>query len=148
MLQAPYPLPKTCDWQLLREEPLIVLAPHHMGHRDAHDLLANEPLIRYDRNQWGGRQADEYLRKVGIVPRERFEVNALNAIAVMVDRGLGVSLVPDWARPVAGRAAAGAPAAAGRVGAAAHRRDLVARERAAAVGDGVAAGKHCRVGLK
>jgi DNA-binding transcriptional LysR family regulator len=33
------------------------------------------------------------------VPRERFELNALNAIAVMVDRGLGVSLVPDWAQP-------------------------------------------------
>jgi DNA-binding transcriptional LysR family regulator len=99
VLQAPYTLPKTCDWQLLREEPLIVLAPGHMAHRSAHDLLANEPLIRYDRNQWGGRQADEYLRKVGITPRERFEVNALNAIAVMVDRGLGVSLVPDWSRP-------------------------------------------------
>jgi DNA-binding transcriptional LysR family regulator len=99
VLQAPYVLPKTCDWQLLREEPLIVLAPQHMAGRDAHDLLANEPLIRYDRNQWGGRQAEEYLRKVGITPRERFEVNALNAIAVMVDRGLGVSLVPDWARP-------------------------------------------------
>jgi DNA-binding transcriptional LysR family regulator len=99
VIQAPYVVPKTCDWQLLREEPLIVLAPAHMGHRDPHDLLANEPLIRYDRNQWGGRQADEYLRKVGITPHERFEVNALNAIAVMVDRGLGVSLVPDWARP-------------------------------------------------
>jgi DNA-binding transcriptional LysR family regulator len=99
VLQAPYVLPKTCDWQLLREEPLIVLAPKHLGHRDPHDLLANEPLIRYDRNQWGGRQADEYLRKVGITPRERFELNALNAIAVMVDRGLGVSLVPDWAPP-------------------------------------------------
>jgi DNA-binding transcriptional LysR family regulator len=99
VLQAPYVLPKTCDWLLLREEPLIVLAPKHLGHRDPHDLLANEPLIRYDRNQWGGRQADEYLRKVGITPRERFELNALNAIAVMVDRGLGVSLVPDWAPP-------------------------------------------------
>jgi DNA-binding transcriptional LysR family regulator len=99
VIQAPYVMPKTCDWQLLREEPLIVLAPQHMAHREAHDLLANEPLIRYDRNQWGGRQADEYLRKVGITPHERFEVNALNAIAVMVDRGLGVSLVPDWARP-------------------------------------------------
>ena len=33
------------------------------------------------------------------MPRERFELNALNAIAVMVDRGLGVSLVPDWAKP-------------------------------------------------
>jgi DNA-binding transcriptional LysR family regulator len=99
VLQAPYDPPKTCEWLLLREEPLIVLAPLRLSHRDSHDLLAHEPFIRYDRNQWGGRQADEYLRKVGITPHERFELNALNAIAVMVDRGLGVSLVPDWARP-------------------------------------------------
>lgn len=99
VLQAPYVLPKTCEWQLLREEPLIVLAPESMAGRDPHELLATEPLIRYDRHQWGGRQADEYLQAAGIVPRERFELNALNAIAVMVDRGLGVSLVPDWARP-------------------------------------------------
>jgi DNA-binding transcriptional LysR family regulator len=70
-----------------------------MAGRDPHELLATQPLVRYDRNQWGGRKADEYLRMVGITPRERFELNALNAIAVMVDRGLGVSLVPDWARP-------------------------------------------------
>ncbi len=99
VLQAPFTLPKTCDWQLLREEPLVVIAPQSMAGRDPHELLANEPLIRYDRNQWGGRLADDYLRRAGIVPRERFELNGLNAIAVMVDRGLGVSLVPDWARP-------------------------------------------------
>jgi len=99
VLQAPYNLPKTCDWQLLREEPLVVIAPAHMAGRDPHDLLRSEPLIRYDRNQWGGRVADDYLRRAGIVPHERFELNGLNAIAVMVDRGLGVSLVPDWARP-------------------------------------------------
>ncbi len=99
VLQAPFTLPKTCDWELLREEPLVVLAPARMAGRDPHELLASEPLIRYDRSQWGGRQADQYLRAAGIKPRERFELNALNAIAVMVDRGLGVSLVPDWARP-------------------------------------------------
>ncbi len=99
VLQAPFSLPKTCEWQLLREEPLIVLAPAAMAGRDPHELLATQPLIRYDRNQWGGRQAEEYLRANGIHPRERFELNALNAIAVMVDRGLGVSLVPDWAPP-------------------------------------------------
>ncbi len=99
VLQAPFVLPKTCNWELLREEPLVVLAPAAMAGRDPHELLASEPLIRYDRSQWGGRQADQYLRLAGIVPRERFELNALNAIAVMVDRGLGVSLVPDWARP-------------------------------------------------
>jgi DNA-binding transcriptional LysR family regulator len=99
VLQAPYNLPKTCDWQLLREEPLVMIAPARMAGRDPHDLLRTEPLIRYDRNQWGGRVADDYLHAAGIVPHERFELNGLNAIAVMVDRGLGVSLVPDWARP-------------------------------------------------
>ncbi|ATY34755.1 LysR family transcriptional regulator [Sphingomonas psychrotolerans] len=99
VLEAPYLLPKTSDWMVLREEPLIVLAPARLAHRSPHDLLANEPLIRYDRNQWGGRHADEYLRKAGICPHERFELNALNAIAVMVDRGLGVSIVPDWSPP-------------------------------------------------
>jgi len=99
VLEAPFALPKTCAWQLLREEPLVMLVPAAMAGRDPHELLASEPLIRYDRHQWGGRQADDYLRAAGIVPNERFEVNALNAIAVMVDRGLGVSLVPDWAQP-------------------------------------------------
>ena len=99
VLQAPYHLPKTCDWQLLREEPLVMIASARLAGRDPHELLRTEPLIRYDRNQWGGRVADDYLRRAGIVPRERFELNGLNAIAVMVDRGLGVSLVPDWAKP-------------------------------------------------
>ena len=99
VLEAPYPLPKTCDWRLLREEPLIVLAPRALADRDPLTLLREEPLIRYDRNQWGGRSADVYLDELGIVPRERFELNALNAIAMMVDRGLGVSVVPDWTPP-------------------------------------------------
>lgn len=99
VLEAPHALPKTCEWQVLREEQLVVLAPQAMAKRDPLALLREEPLIRYDRNQWGGRRADEYLRASGIVPRERFELNALNAIAVMVDRGLGVSLVPDWMPP-------------------------------------------------
>lgn len=99
VLQAPYPLPKTCEWELLREEPLVVLAPRALAGRDPHELLRTQPLIRFDRQQWSGRLAEQYLQHAGIVPVERFELNALNAIAVMVDRGLGVSLVPDWARP-------------------------------------------------
>ena len=99
VLQAPFALPKTCSWQLLREEPLVVLAPQTLAHCDPHELLATQPFIRYDRKQWGGHQVNQYLQTVGITPHERFELNALNAIAVMVDRGLGVSLVPDWARP-------------------------------------------------
>jgi len=93
--QPHFALQKTCDWQTFRREPLVVLASKAMT-ADAHTLLATEPFVRYDRTAIGGRLADAYLRRYSIRPRERFELNALEAIAVMVDRGLGVSLVPDW----------------------------------------------------
>src|SRR5262245_49095400 len=94
--QPPFALQKICDWQTFRREPLVLLASKATPPADAHTVLATEPFIRYDRTAIGGRLADAYLRRQGIRPHERFELNALEAIAVMVDRGLGVSLVPDW----------------------------------------------------
>jgi DNA-binding transcriptional LysR family regulator len=99
IVQPPFTIPKSCDWRVFREEPLIVLAPASMAKRDPHELLANEPFIRYDRNNWTGQLVDQYPRRVGIRPRERFELAGLEAVATLVDRGLGVSLVPDWAPP-------------------------------------------------
>ena len=98
-LHPPFVLPKTVSWEQLCEEPLVVMAPSKLGQRDAHTLLREEPFIRYNRNLGGGKQADAYLRKVGIVPRERFELSSLPAIAMLVDRGLGVSLAPDASVP-------------------------------------------------
>jgi DNA-binding transcriptional LysR family regulator len=97
--QPPFAIPKRCDWRLLREERLIVLTKAPAASRNAHAILASERFIRLDRNLWPGRLVDGYLRKAGIQPRERFEINSFEAIAVMVDRGLGVSLLPEWAPP-------------------------------------------------
>jgi DNA-binding transcriptional LysR family regulator len=99
-LHPAFALPKTFDWSLLREEPLVLLAPSRLGRRDPHELLRTSPLIRYDRTLGGGKQADRYLRAAGIVPQERFELSSLLAIAMMVDRGLGVAIVPDIASPL------------------------------------------------
>ncbi|MBZ6075888.1 LysR family transcriptional regulator [Microvirga puerhi] len=99
VVKPQFAFPKTLDWHVLRSEPLIVLAPERIADRDPHSLLRSEPFIRYDRNHWGGRLADSYLRRVGIRPHERLELDALEAIAVMVSKGLGVSLLPDWAPP-------------------------------------------------
>ncbi|MCX5543320.1 LysR substrate-binding domain-containing protein [Paraburkholderia sp. CNPSo 3076] len=99
-LHPAFALPKTYDWHLLREEPIVVLAPARFGRADPHDLLRREPFIRYDRALGGGKQADQYLRRAKIAPRELFELNSLMAIALMVDRGLGVSLVPDIGTPL------------------------------------------------
>lgn len=96
-LYPAFSLPKTLNWEQLRQEPLTVLAPQRWARRDPHELLASEPFIRYERSVGGGKQADRYLRKAGIVPNERFELSSLAAIAMLVDRGVGVSLMPDVA---------------------------------------------------
>ncbi|PLP96807.1 LysR family transcriptional regulator [Cupriavidus pauculus] len=91
-------IPKSCEWHPLTEDPLVVVAPRNLaGEKDAHALLAREPFIQYDRRIWGGRLADRYLRERGIQPRVRLEIDGLMTIAALVSRGIGISLLPDWA---------------------------------------------------
>ena len=90
-------LPKTLHWVPLREERLVLLAPQAWARREPHEMLRTEPLVRYDRQLGGGQAADRYLRRAGIVPHERFEISSLAAIAMLVARGLGVSVAPDAA---------------------------------------------------
>jgi DNA-binding transcriptional LysR family regulator len=97
--QPPFAIPKAYDWFTLREERLIVLAPASTRTRDAHALLRSQPFIRPRLNSWVGRLVEGYLRKAGIRPHERYELDTLEAIAVMVDHGLGVALMHDWAPP-------------------------------------------------
>jgi DNA-binding transcriptional LysR family regulator len=73
-----------------------LLTPASMQVSDVHEALRSQPFLRYDRNVVGGQLADGYLHQHGIKPHQRCELDGLDAIAVMVDRGLGVSLVPDW----------------------------------------------------
>jgi DNA-binding transcriptional LysR family regulator len=92
-------LPKACGWQRVRREPLVLITPKGMAVPDPETVLKSEPFIRYDQGQWGRTNIANYLRYVGLRPEERFELDTLDAIAIMVDRGLGISLIPDFARP-------------------------------------------------
>lgn len=97
--RPPFDLPKTLDWKRLRVEPYILVAPASAIGRNAADLLATEPFIRFDRSLWSGQRVDAYLRQMRLVPRERLELDSMEAIAVLVDQGLGVSILPDWEGP-------------------------------------------------
>jgi DNA-binding transcriptional LysR family regulator len=66
---------------------------------DPRAAIERHPFIRYDRNQWGGQLVDRYLRHHGLKVREWLELDALDAIAALVNRGLGIAIVPDWAPP-------------------------------------------------
>ncbi len=99
IVEPQFELPKSCDWQPLVDEPLCLISPAAWGPADPLELLATRPFIRYDRAMWGGRLAERYLRERGLQPQERVEIDSLNAIAALVDQGLGVALVPDWTPP-------------------------------------------------
>lgn len=96
LVKPPFPIPKTLDWMALQRDKLVLLAPRTVKGDDPLRLVREQPFIRFDRNQWTGRIVDQYLRKLRLRPSEQFELDSLEAIATLVDRGLGVSLVPDW----------------------------------------------------
>lgn len=99
IVQPPFVIPKSMLWRTVHREPLALLASKELSGRAVEDLLITQPFLRYSRNSWGGRLVDSYLRQTGIAPREFVELDALEAIAVMADQGLGVGIVPKWLGP-------------------------------------------------
>ncbi len=98
-VQPQFTLPKTLDWRLLRREQMLLITPPAVTDSDPRGILEREPFIRYDRNHWGGRAVDQYLRKLKVRPQERYEIDSVAAITTAVGRGLGVALIPDWLPP-------------------------------------------------
>jgi DNA-binding transcriptional LysR family regulator len=94
-----FALPKSLEWMPLRQEAHLLITPPGLEVADPKAVLRREPFIRYDRNYWGGRAVDQYLRRCHIRPYEHYELDSLEAIVVMVSRGLGISIIPDWPAP-------------------------------------------------
>lgn len=100
LVKPPFPIPKTLSWDLIRSEQFVLLAPPNLADIPVDRLLREQPFIRYDRSNWGGRLADTYLQTQRILPREWLELDSLEAISMMVEAGLGVSLMPNWRSPL------------------------------------------------
>ncbi|MQB07920.1 LysR family transcriptional regulator [Agrobacterium tumefaciens] len=94
-----FEMPKSLEWLTLRTEPLLLVCPLGLDSSEPMILLQTERFLRYDRNHWGGRLVDQYLKQKRIRPREHFELDSLEAIVVMVSQGVGISIIPDWPRP-------------------------------------------------
>lgn len=99
IVQPQFAMPKSTGWLTMRREPLVLIARQGLALDDPKQTLQTQPFIRYDRNQWGGQIVDRWLRQNGVKVREWLELVALDAIAALVSRGLGVAIVPDWAPP-------------------------------------------------
>ncbi|WP_050464989.1 LysR family transcriptional regulator [Herbaspirillum autotrophicum] len=95
LVAPPFELPKMMRAVSLRKERLVLLSKQKT--RDSiTTVLRQQPYIRYDPHAWGGRHAVKYLEENGLQPATLFDLDALEAIAMLVADGVGVSLVPDW----------------------------------------------------
>jgi DNA-binding transcriptional LysR family regulator len=95
IVQPQFQIPKYFEWHRVHDEPLVVLAPFGNTEQEPNQILRSHPLICYDRSLWGGQLAVNYFRQHNIRPKIRIEVASIDVIALLVSKGLGVSLVPD-----------------------------------------------------
>lgn len=99
LVRPAFQWPKGVAFTTWHREPLALFVPEEETRDDVREILRDRPLIIYDRQQWGGRHVAAWLDAEGLAAEPRFELDALDAIAVLVDRGLGVSVLPDWPGP-------------------------------------------------
>lgn len=92
--EPPGALDPDLTWTALFDEPLVTIAPADIVTTDYRALLASEPYIRFTRQAWAGRAIYRQLKLEGLSVREAMELGSLEAIALMVGEGLGVSVVP------------------------------------------------------
>jgi DNA-binding transcriptional LysR family regulator len=71
-----------------------VIAPRNAIGRTDESLLLKYPYIRFNRHFWVSRRIEEALDARSIKLRQTMELDSLEAIALMVHHGLGVSIVP------------------------------------------------------
>ena len=97
MVRPPFALPKTLTLEVLRRESLMILTKAPVEPGEIASTILSHPLISYDTNAWGGQIAQQYLQDHQLQPDVLCNLDALEAISLMVAKGMGVSLVPAWA---------------------------------------------------
>lgn len=94
MVKPTFDIPAELFWQPLLREPFMMIAARDEPLEDWRALLAERAYVRYDRNSFGGRVVEKFLKRLQLQTHDSIEVQDIDAIVRMVSRGLGVSFVP------------------------------------------------------
>jgi DNA-binding transcriptional LysR family regulator len=97
IIKPPFALPPELKWHALVDEPFVMLAPRKLAKESWRELLGKEPLIRYDRNSFGGRLVDRFLRRMRVTVADVVEMDELQGIVGLVAAAVGVAILPHAA---------------------------------------------------
>ncbi len=88
IVAPPFSLPKSMRFDIVADQRIGLLSPL---------IDANLPFIAYSRDAWGGELCWEATRALAQSPKVLCELDAVEAIAQMVQDGLGQAVLPEWA---------------------------------------------------
>jgi len=74
----------------------LVLLSKQIQTQSLKTVLEKQPFISYDRNSWGGNIIERWFNSLNINPQVLCELDSPETIAVLVEKGLGVAVVPEW----------------------------------------------------
>ncbi|MBU2709628.1 LysR family transcriptional regulator [Zooshikella harenae] len=95
VVNPPFDVPKMVKKVTLYTEPLAFIKPKSVS-LTIKEAMQAVPYIQYDPHSWGGRLVTEYLHDEKITMDPLCDLDGLEAIAILVSEGVGVSLVPYW----------------------------------------------------
>lgn len=95
MLKPPFQLPKSFYVHEFCQQQYCLIVPQDCLMTQVDEILQHYPVIRYDALSLGGREVDDYLERQHLQIQERFVIDDLEAIVAMVERGLGVAIIPN-----------------------------------------------------
>jgi DNA-binding transcriptional LysR family regulator len=99
ILSQPQRVEPSLQWEVLAEEPLVLLTSSSFKGNDPIKILQTEPYIRLAQRTSVGSLADNWLTKNKIVVKETMIMDSMETLGCMVAHGLGVSVAPDLTKP-------------------------------------------------
>jgi len=88
-------LPKQILLTPLQEQQAVLLSKEACQ-SSIKKMIQGAPLILYDKRSWGGNIIARWLQKLDISYHVFCELDSLETIALLVEEGMGIAIVPEW----------------------------------------------------
>ena len=90
-----FKLPKQITLTSLLKQNVVLLSKKS-EESSLEKLIQTNPLILYDKESWGGNVIAKWLEKLEIPFQVFCELDSLETIALLVEEGMGIAIVPEW----------------------------------------------------
>lgn len=95
IVTEPAALPETLRSRVIMRERLALISAMEDGAPPELDEIPRHPFIRFNRKAGVGRIIDRFLEGKALRPDDFMELDSVGAILAMVERGIGIAIVPE-----------------------------------------------------